>query len=89
MIGIRALRADLAGLVRRASAGERVVITTAGRPTAVLAPFDEPGAAVTIDQLVASTRVRSPARRDRIVPDAAVVVGATVRIDRVLREIRG
>jgi prevent-host-death family protein len=88
VIGIRDLRADLPALVRRAAAGERVVITTSGQPTAVLAPLtDSP--AITIDHLVATARLQAPIRTDRRLPDAAIVVPATVRFDRILREIRG
>lgn len=36
--GLRELRQNASELVRRAEAGERVVITVAGRPAAVLGP---------------------------------------------------
>ena len=50
-IGVRELRADLAGAVRRATAGERTVITSHGRPVAQLVP--PPGARErTVDQAV-------------------------------------
>jgi antitoxin (DNA-binding transcriptional repressor) of toxin-antitoxin stability system len=65
-----------------------VVITTSGRPTAVLAPLTD-SATTTIEHLVATARLQEPSRRDRRLPDAAIVVPATVRFDRLLREIRG
>jgi len=37
-IGVRELRAGLAAHVRRAAAGESIVITQSGRPVAVLGP---------------------------------------------------
>jgi prevent-host-death family protein len=38
-VGIRELRGDLATAVRRAEAGERIVITIGGRPAAQLGPL--------------------------------------------------
>lgn len=37
-VGLREMRQDASDLVRRAQAGERVTITVAGRPAAVLGP---------------------------------------------------
>ena len=42
-VGIRELRNQVAAVVRRAAAGERVVVTVDGRPVAQLGPL-EPGA---------------------------------------------
>jgi prevent-host-death family protein len=38
-IGVRELRAGLSGFVRRAAAGEAIVVTQSGRPVAVLGPI--------------------------------------------------
>lgn len=61
-IGIRELRRDLASLVRRAAAGEAVVVTVNGRPAAVLGPLGDtaPGG---LDDLVARGLVQPPRRR--------------------------
>lgn len=37
-VGIRELRQDASGLVRRAQAGEEIMITVSGRPSARLVP---------------------------------------------------
>ncbi|HMT32645.1 MAG TPA: type II toxin-antitoxin system prevent-host-death family antitoxin [Dermatophilaceae bacterium] len=37
-VGLRELRQDASGLVRRVEGGEEIVITVAGRPTARLVP---------------------------------------------------
>ena len=100
MIGIRDLRADLAAHVRRAAAGEATVVSIAGRPAAVLAPLaTTPPAASTVDPgaasepplapLVASGAVVAPRPTDGRLPSATVSVWGTVRLDRVLAEIRG
>src|SRR6478752_2629764 len=39
-MGIRDLRAEAATVVRRAAAGERIVVTVAGRPMAQVGPLD-------------------------------------------------
>ena len=38
-VGLRELRQDASGLVRRAEAGEEITITVSGRPSAPLAPL--------------------------------------------------
>lgn len=85
--GIRALRADLADAVRRASAGERTIVTAHGRPVAQLAPLDE--ASPDIERLVAAGALVPPRRAGDWRPPAPVAIWSGVRIDRALRELRG
>jgi prevent-host-death family protein len=87
-VGIRELRNNVAAVVRRAAAGERVVVTVDGVPAAQLGPLDAP-AAPTIDDLVAAGLARPPGRRDR--PPAPVAEDAPVdtRPDGALDELRG
>jgi len=86
-LGVRELRADLAGAVRRATAGERTVITSHGRPVAQLAPLDE--AAPDIERLIAAGALVPPRRTGEWRAPDAVSIWATVRVDRALRELRG
>lgn len=58
-VDVTALEADVDGLVARAAAGEVIIITEHGRPTAQLTPL--PSGAW--HRLIASQRVR-PARAD-------------------------
>ena len=90
-LGIRELRADLAARIRRAAVGESTVITVNGRPAAQLGPIasaagTEPHG---LAALVASGAVIPSRRADRSVTDRTVAVWGTVRLDRLLREIRG
>ncbi len=85
--GIRALRADLADAVRRASAGERTIVTAHGRPVAQLAPLDE--ASPDIERLVAAGALVPPRRAGDWRPPTPVAIWSGVRIDRALRELRG
>jgi antitoxin (DNA-binding transcriptional repressor) of toxin-antitoxin stability system len=90
MIGIRQLRSDLAAHVRRAANGETTVITVGGSPAAALTPLaahepDHGGLA----PLIASGAVIAPRRSDRRLADGVVSTWANLRLDRLLREIRG
>jgi antitoxin (DNA-binding transcriptional repressor) of toxin-antitoxin stability system len=92
MIGIRQLRSDLAAHVRRAAGGEATVISIGGSPVAVLTPLassDEPPGEAHLSSLIASGALIAPRRSDRRVADGTVSTWANVRLDRLLREIRG
>jgi prevent-host-death family protein len=86
-IGIRELRAGLAEAVRRAAAGDRTVVTAAGRPVAQLGPLDAD--APDLERLIGSGAVIAPRRTSTWRPPEPVPVYAGVRIDQVLRELRG
>ena len=85
--GIRELRAGLAEAVRRASAGERTVITSSGSPIAQLGPLDAD--APDLERLVGSGAVIPPRRTSEWRAPEPVAVWAGVRLDQVLRELRG
>lgn len=88
--GIRDLRGRLTSLVRRAGAGERIVITIAGRPVAQLGPVEPDRDGTTIDDLVARGLVVPARRGDRPSrPDVVVDTWTGGRLDRALREVRG
>lgn len=88
VVGIRDLRADVAALVRRAGAGENVVISVAGRPVAQLGPLRTLDGQVTWDDLIASGRVIGPRRGGSYTPSDPVPVWHGSRLDRLLQEIR-
>ena len=87
-IGIRELRSNAAVIVRRAEAGQRTIVTIGGRPVAQLAPVAGGGAERTIDELVAQGLLVAP-RRGGSPNDTVVSVWGNLRLDRLLREIRG
>ena len=97
MIGIRELRADLAAHVRRAAGGETTVISILGTPAAALSPLalipptrsDEPLGDAHLSWLVASGALIAPRRSDGRMAEGTVSTWANVRLDRLLREIRG
>ena len=90
-IGVRELRANVAALVRRAAAGERITVTVDGVPVAQLGPLEPPGGAagLTLDDLIASGLAVPPGRRDRPAEAPAEDVPVDARPDRVLDELRG
>jgi prevent-host-death family protein len=85
-IGIRELRADLAGAVRRAGAGETVVVTVGGKPVARLGPL-EPAGEPTLDDLIAVGAVVAPRAARPPAPDV-VDVPVDARSERALRDVR-
>ena len=86
-VGVRELRAGIAEAVRRAGAGERTVITSGGRPVAQLAPLDAD--APDLERLIGAGAVIPPRRTSEWRPPEPVAVWAGVRVDQVLRELRG
>ena len=89
-LGIRELRADLAARIRRAAAGETTLVTVNGRPAAQLGPVGASAAEPSpMAALVSAGAVIPPRRPDRHVAERTVAVWGAVRLDRLLREIRG
>lgn len=90
VIGTRELRADLATHLRRAAAGQRVLVTTGGRAVAALGPVDVPlGTDASLDALVASGLLVPPRRTGPRSMTPPVPIWSGVRLDRALREVRG
>lgn len=87
-IGVRELRNNVAAVLRRAAAGERIVITVDGVPAAQLGPI-APTASPTLEDLVATGLVHAPARPGVAAEPAPIDVAVDIRIDDVLAELRG
>ena len=88
-MGVRELRANVAALVRRASSGERIVVTSGGLPVAVLGPLVPAAGSVTIDDLVAAGLLVPPGRSDHPAAPEPVGLPVDTRSSRVLDELRG
>jgi prevent-host-death family protein len=87
-VGIRELRNNVAAVVRRAAAGERVVVTVDGVPAAQLGPL-HPGDSLTVDDLIAAGLATTPGRRDRPPAPEPEDAPVDVRPGGVLDELRG
>lgn len=88
-VGVRELRANVAALVRRASSGERIVVTSDGVPVAVLGPLVPAAGSVTIDDLVAAGLLVPPGRPQQAEEPEPVGLPVDTRSSRVLDELRG
>ena len=77
----------MAAVVRRAAAGERVVVTVDGQPVAQLGPL-EPDGAPTLDDLVAAGHVVAPRRAAPPAPDP-VDPPVDARTGPIMDELRG
>lgn len=88
LIGMRELRESLATYLRRAQAGERIIVTSAGKPAAQLGPLTGDDSGSSLHDLVAHGRVDPPRRRGDFVPADPLVLYAGTRIDRALSEVR-
>lgn len=86
-IGVRELRAGLAAVLRRAEAGELLVVTVDGRAVAQIGPVEASNES--LDQLLANGRLIAPRRPERSAEPSDVSLLTGVRIDRALDEIRG
>jgi prevent-host-death family protein len=89
-VGIRELRNQVATVVRRAAAGERLLVTVDGAPVAMLGPIEPAaGTGVTLDDLIAAGLLLPAGRRDHPPAPQAATLPVDVRASRVLAEIRG
>lgn len=86
--GIRELRAALATYIRRAQAGERVVVTVDGRPVAQISPVGTDHSGATPPDLIARGALLAPRRRGDFVPGDPVLLSSGARIDRALGQVR-
>jgi prevent-host-death family protein len=91
VVPIRHVRADLAAAVRRARAGERIVISVGGQPAAQLGPLEPTGddRVLSLDDLVSHGLIEAPRRTTAPVEREPVPVWSGARLDRLLRELRG
>jgi antitoxin (DNA-binding transcriptional repressor) of toxin-antitoxin stability system len=89
-VGIRELRNQVAAVVRRAAAGERIAIAVDGVPRAQLGPLVPDTSGVTLADQAAAGLVEPPRRPDRGAgAPTAADPPVDVRLDRVMDELRG
>ncbi|MGF1599055.1 MAG: type II toxin-antitoxin system prevent-host-death family antitoxin [Acidimicrobiales bacterium] len=88
-VGVRELRNNVAAVVRRARAGERLLITVDGRPVAQLGPVSPDRTGVTLFDLAAAGLIEPPRRPDRPVDPAPLPLPADLTAARLLDASRG
>jgi len=82
------VRSDLAKHLKRAEAGERIIVTVDNRAVAQLGPVVA-NSHPSLGELIAAGLVEPPRRRDRPDPPPADTLATGLTPDRVLRELRG
>jgi len=87
-VGIREFRANLAVFLRRAQAGERVVLTVDGSPVAAVGPVAADPLALTLADLAARGALVPPRRRGDFVLPEPIALWSGTRIDRAVSQIR-
>ena len=89
-IGIRELRERSATFIKRAGAGEQMIITVSGDPVAKLGPLTPlETRTVYLMDLINNGSVIASRRRDKYQLPVAVTIHSGSRIDQTLREVRG
>jgi len=85
---MRDLRAHLAAILRRAGAGEQIVVTVDGRPVAQVGPIDPDRVGTSLSDLVSRHLVISPRRRGDFVLPTPATLYSGMRVERAVSEIR-
>jgi len=89
-IGIRELRERSATFIKRAGAGEQMIITVSGEPVATLGPLTPlETQTISLIDLINNGSVIASRRRDKHQLPVAVTIHSGSRIDQTLREVRG
>ena len=89
-INMRSLRSGLAAALRRAEAGERIVVTVAGRPIAQLGPVEPLSSEQqpTLDDLAARGQLIRARRTDPPPIELVLALPVGARLDRIVAEVR-
>lgn len=87
-VGVRELRNQVASTIRRAAAGERVVVTVDGVPSAQLGPLTPDASGVTLWDLAGAGLVEPPRRIDRPDDPDPLPLAADLRVDRLMDQVR-
>lgn len=88
-IGVRDLRNNVSGVLRRAASGERILVTVDGRPVAQLGPITPDDSGVTLWDLAAAGLVEPPRRPDQPNDPPPLPLPADLSADRLLEATRG
>lgn len=86
--GVRELRNQVASMIRRASDGERILITVDGVPQAQLGPITPDRSGITLWDLAGAGLIEPPRRSDRPGNPDPLPVAADLRVDRLMDQVR-
>ena len=89
-MNMRTLRSGLAAALRRAEAGERIVVTVGGRAVAQLGPVEPlaSDAQPTLDDLAARGLLVRARRNDPPPAELVLALPVGARLDKIVAEVR-
>ncbi|MEA2027305.1 MAG: type II toxin-antitoxin system prevent-host-death family antitoxin [Chloroflexota bacterium] len=87
-VTIRQLRNDVSRIVRRASAGERLIITSNGVAVAEIRPLEKRSVERTIEDMIAAGELIAPRRRATPRPATPIRFSGSRTSDEILQELR-
>ena len=87
-VSIRELRNDVSRIVRRAHAGERMVVTSNGMPIAEIGPIGQRTEPRTLEELIEAGAVIPPRTRAKPRPARPVKFSGPLSTDEILRQHR-
>jgi prevent-host-death family protein len=87
-VSIRELRNDVSRIVRRARAGERLVITSNGVAVAEIRPLEERPGQRTIEEMIASGELIAPRSRAQPRPATPIKFSGPMTTEEILEEHR-
>jgi prevent-host-death family protein len=87
-IALRELRNQASRVVRRARAGERLIITVDGVPAAEIGPVSSPGRVASLEELIAVGAVAAPRERTAPPPPRPMLAPSGRSSSDILAELR-
>jgi len=87
-VSIRELRNDVSRIVRRARAGERLVITSNGVAVAEIRPLEQRAAQRTIEEMIATGELIAPRSQSKPRPATPIRFSGPMTSEDILEELR-
>lgn len=87
-ISVRQLRNDVSRILKRAHAGERLIVTSNGVAVAEIGPLRERADKPTLEELIASGQVDAPRTRRRPAPARPITFTGAKTSAEILEELR-
>lgn len=87
-VTVRQLRNDVSRILRRAQAGERLIVTSNGVAVAEIGPLQQRSDKPTLEELIASGKVNPPHTRAAPAPPHPIVFSGPRSSEEILEEMR-
>jgi prevent-host-death family protein len=87
-VSVRQLRNDVSRILRRVTAGERLIVTSNGVAVAEIGPLQERETQPTLEELIASGRVIPPRTRAKPRPARPTRFSGPMTTEQILEEMR-